>query len=112
ARRNAFQSLDLESLDSLYRPSTPRGHQKYTDELSLIEAANGFAEVDSPIGPEINSNRYHISVARTHLTLNLGLYYPAIEDGVHTAFKELLDLMNNGAIDELLSFTADTDTAD
>ncbi|KAI6013643.1 hypothetical protein PISMIDRAFT_11979 [Pisolithus microcarpus 441] len=76
------------------------------------QAANDqqSAEVDSLIGPEINSNRYHISVARTHLTLNLGLYYPDIEDEVHTAFEELL--IDNGAIDELLSFTTDTDTAD
>ncbi|KIK15507.1 hypothetical protein PISMIDRAFT_16472 [Pisolithus microcarpus 441] len=73
------------------------------DELSLIEAANDqqSAEVDSLIGPEINSNRYHIPVTRTHLTLNLGLYYPDIEDEVHTAFEELFNLMDNGAIDEL-----------
>ncbi|KAI6013648.1 hypothetical protein PISMIDRAFT_11983 [Pisolithus microcarpus 441] len=81
------------------------------DELSLIEAAKDqqSAEVDSRIGPEINTNRYHISVARTHLTLKLGLYYPDIK---HTDFGELLDLKDNGAVDELLSFTIDADAAD
>ncbi|KIK13310.1 hypothetical protein PISMIDRAFT_18072 [Pisolithus microcarpus 441] len=82
------------------------------DELSSIEAANDSAEVDSLIGPEITSNRYHIPVARTHLTLNLGLYHPDIEDEVHAAFEELFNLMDNGAIDELLSFTIGTDAAD
>ncbi|KAI6032211.1 hypothetical protein BKA83DRAFT_4122584 [Pisolithus microcarpus] len=71
------------------------------DELSSIEAAN-----------DITSNRYHIPVARTHLTLNLGLYHPDIEDEVHAAFEELFNLMDNGAIDELLSFTIGTDAAD
>ncbi|KAI5993495.1 cytochrome P450 [Pisolithus albus] len=65
------------------------------DELSLIEAANDSAKVDYLIGPEINSNPYHISVARIHLTRNLGLYYPAIKDEVHAAFEELLDLKDN-----------------
>ncbi|KAI6013593.1 cytochrome P450 [Pisolithus microcarpus] len=65
------------------------------DELSLIEAANDSAKVDYLIGPEINSNPYHISVARIHLTRNLGLYYPDIKDEVHTAFEELLDLEDN-----------------
>ncbi|KAI6159827.1 cytochrome P450 [Pisolithus thermaeus] len=65
------------------------------DELSLIEAANDSAKVDYLIGPEINSNPYHISVARIHLTHNLGLYYPDIKDEVHTAFEELLDLRDN-----------------
>ncbi|KAI6016773.1 cytochrome P450 [Pisolithus microcarpus] len=65
------------------------------DELSLIEAANDSAKVDYLIGPEINSNPCHISVARTHLTRNLGLYYPDIKDEVHAAFEELLDLKDN-----------------
>ncbi|KIK15514.1 hypothetical protein PISMIDRAFT_687225 [Pisolithus microcarpus 441] len=65
------------------------------DELSLIEAANDSAKVDYLIGPEINSNPYHISVARIHLTRNLGLYYPDIKDEVHAAFEELLDLKDN-----------------
>ncbi|KAI6034720.1 hypothetical protein BKA83DRAFT_117385, partial [Pisolithus microcarpus] len=52
------------------------------------------------------------SVARIHLTRNLGLYYPDIKDEVHAAFGELLDLKENGDIDELLSFTIDTDAAD
>ncbi|KAI6013599.1 hypothetical protein BKA83DRAFT_4006153, partial [Pisolithus microcarpus] len=70
------------------------------DEPSLIEAANDMvqsqsAKVDYLIGPEINSNPYHISVARIHLTRNLGLYYPDIKDEVHTAFEELLDLKDN-----------------
>ncbi|KAI6016879.1 hypothetical protein PISMIDRAFT_101771, partial [Pisolithus microcarpus 441] len=47
------------------------------------------------IGPEINSNPYRISVERIHLTSNLGLYYPAIKDEVHTAFEDLLDLKDN-----------------
>ncbi|KAI6097521.1 hypothetical protein F5141DRAFT_1149063 [Pisolithus sp. B1] len=33
------------------------------DELSLIEAANDSAKVDYLIGPETNSNPYHISYA-------------------------------------------------
>ncbi|KAI6116528.1 cytochrome P450 [Pisolithus croceorrhizus] len=65
------------------------------DELSLVQAANDFMKVDYLIGPEINSNSYHISVARTHLTRNLGLYYPDVKDEVHTAFEELLDLQGN-----------------
>ncbi|KAI6034741.1 hypothetical protein BKA83DRAFT_4542704, partial [Pisolithus microcarpus] len=73
------------------------------DELSLIEAANDVVQqqstkVDYLIGPEINSNPYHISVARIHLTCNLGLYYPDIKDEVHTAFEELLDLKDNGTV--------------
>ncbi|KIK15500.1 hypothetical protein PISMIDRAFT_16470 [Pisolithus microcarpus 441] len=56
------------------------------DELSLIEAANDevqqqSAKVDYLIGPEINSNPYHISVARIHLTRNLGLYYLTLKVG-------------------------------
>ncbi|KIK22831.1 hypothetical protein PISMIDRAFT_101818, partial [Pisolithus microcarpus 441] len=62
------------------------------DELSLIEVANNSAKVDYLIGPEINSNPYHISIARIHLTRNLGLYYPDIKDEVHAAFEKLLDL--------------------
>ncbi|KAI5999861.1 cytochrome P450 [Pisolithus orientalis] len=65
------------------------------DELSLIEAANEVAKVDHLIGREINSNPYHSSVARIHLTRNIGLYYPDIKDEVHTAFEELLDLKDN-----------------
>ncbi|KAI6013619.1 hypothetical protein BKA83DRAFT_4063047, partial [Pisolithus microcarpus] len=65
------------------------------DELSLIEAANDSAKVDYLIGPEIKSNPYHISVARIHLTRNLGLYYPDIKDEVHAAFEGLLDLKDN-----------------
>ncbi|KAI6016810.1 hypothetical protein PISMIDRAFT_113147, partial [Pisolithus microcarpus 441] len=66
------------------------------DKLSLIEAANDSAKVDYLIGPEINSNPYHISVVRIHLTRNLGFYYPDIKDEVHAAFEELLDLKDNG----------------
>ncbi|KAI6115160.1 cytochrome P450 [Pisolithus croceorrhizus] len=65
------------------------------DELSLVQAANDFMKVDYLIGPEVNSNSYHISVARIHLTRNLGLYYPDVKDEVHTAFEELLDLKDN-----------------
>ncbi|KAI6016795.1 cytochrome P450, partial [Pisolithus microcarpus] len=65
------------------------------DELSLIEAANDSAKVDYLIGPEINSNPYHISVARIHLTRNLGLYYSDIKGELYTAFEELLDLNDN-----------------
>ncbi|KAI6034726.1 hypothetical protein BKA83DRAFT_4121781 [Pisolithus microcarpus] len=76
------------------------------DELSLIEATHDEVQrkVGYPIGPEISSSRYHISIPRTHLTFKLGLYYPDIEDGVHTAFEELFHLMDNGAVYELLSF--------
>ncbi|KAI6013633.1 hypothetical protein PISMIDRAFT_688117 [Pisolithus microcarpus 441] len=69
--------------------------QSTDDELSLIEAANGSAKVDYLIGPEINSNPYHISVARIHPARNLGLYYPNVKDEVHAAFEELLDLKDN-----------------
>ncbi|KIO00384.1 hypothetical protein M404DRAFT_29539 [Pisolithus tinctorius Marx 270] len=65
------------------------------DELSLIEAANEVAKVDHLIGREISSNPYHSSVARIHLTRNIGLYYPDIKDELHTAFEELLDLKDN-----------------
>ncbi|KAI6152483.1 cytochrome P450 [Pisolithus tinctorius] len=65
------------------------------DELSLIEAANETAKVDHLIGREISSNPYHVSVARIHLTRNIGLYYPDLKDEVHTAFEELLDLKDN-----------------
>ncbi|KAI6034719.1 hypothetical protein BKA83DRAFT_4121777 [Pisolithus microcarpus] len=49
-------------------------------------------EVGYLIGPEINFNSCHISIAQIHLTRNLGLYYPDIKDEVHAAFGELLDL--------------------
>ncbi|KAI6152482.1 cytochrome P450 [Pisolithus tinctorius] len=65
------------------------------DELSLIEAANEVAKVDHLIGREISSNPYHSSVARIHLSRNIGLYYPDIKDELHTAFEELLDLKDN-----------------
>ncbi|KAI6016921.1 hypothetical protein BKA83DRAFT_19262 [Pisolithus microcarpus] len=109
-----FKVSTLNHWISLYRSSAPRGHQRIHGRRALFnrEAANDSAEVDSLIGPEITSNRYHIPVARTHLTLNLGLYHPDIEDEVHTAFEELFNLMDNGTIDELLSFTIDTDAAD
>ncbi|KAI6013591.1 hypothetical protein BKA83DRAFT_4063155, partial [Pisolithus microcarpus] len=41
------------------------------------------------IGPEINSNPYHISVARIHLARNLGLYYPDIKNEVQAAFEDV-----------------------
>ncbi|KAI5992046.1 cytochrome P450 [Pisolithus marmoratus] len=65
------------------------------DELSFIEAASDVIKSDYLIGPEIKSNPHHISVARTYLARNVGLYYPSIKDEVHTAFEELLDLKDN-----------------
>ncbi|KAI6042751.1 cytochrome P450 [Pisolithus marmoratus] len=65
------------------------------DELSLIEAANDSVKVDYLIGPEINSNPYHIAVTRIHFTRNLDLYYYDVKDEVHTAFEELLGLKDD-----------------
>ncbi|KAI6016847.1 hypothetical protein PISMIDRAFT_117780, partial [Pisolithus microcarpus 441] len=70
------------------------------------------AKVDYLIGPEINSNPYHISVVRIHLARNLGLYYPDIKNEVQAAFEELLGLKDNGTINELSSFAIDPDTPD
>ncbi|KAI6042740.1 cytochrome P450 [Pisolithus marmoratus] len=69
--------------------------QKSTDdELSFMEAASDLVKADYLLA-EIKSDPYHISVARTYLTRNVGLYYPNIKDEVHTAFEELLDLKGN-----------------
>ncbi|KAI6101683.1 cytochrome P450 [Pisolithus croceorrhizus] len=65
------------------------------DELSLTETANDSIKADYLFGPEIGANPYHISIARIHLTRNLGLYYPDIRDEVYTAFEELLDLKDD-----------------
>ncbi|KAG6331515.1 hypothetical protein ID866_7572, partial [Astraeus odoratus] len=65
------------------------------DELSLMEANNDFAKIDYLIGEEIISNPYHVSVARTHLTRNIALYYPDMRDEIETAFNEILNLKDN-----------------
>ncbi|KAI5993485.1 cytochrome P450 [Pisolithus albus] len=82
------------------------------DEFSVIEAANDSAKVDYLIGPGINSNPYHISVAQIHLTRNLGLYHPDSKHDVHAAFEEMLDLKDNGTVNGLSSFVTDIDASD
>ncbi|KAI6101686.1 hypothetical protein EDD16DRAFT_1727291 [Pisolithus croceorrhizus] len=76
------------------------------------EVQQQSAEVDYLTGPEINSNPYDTSVARTHPTHNLSPYYPDIKDEVQTAFEELLDVKDSGTADKLLPFAVDADASD
>ena len=48
------------------------------------------------ISPAINSNPYHVSVARRHLARNISCHYPDVADEIFTAFDEVLDIKSNG----------------
>ncbi|KAF9235151.1 cytochrome P450 [Melanogaster broomeanus] len=65
------------------------------DELSALEATNDILNVQYSMGPEIFRNPYHIPIAGSKLTRNLGTLYPDIRDEVVTAFEEILDLKRN-----------------
>lgn len=50
------------------------------------------------LGPDVDSNRYHVDVVRSPLTRNLGARFSDVRDEIVQAFSETLTFKDDGKI--------------